>query len=90
MPEGYDWHKRLLAQMSLDIEGARPAVISRQTSQGLEELLAFRHIVRSIYGYELDRMRINLLIKKAISLYPILEKEFERFCDFLHQLYDSL
>jgi len=90
LPEGYDWHKRLLAQMSLDIEGIRPAVISQQTSRDLEELLAFRHIVRSIYGYELDAERVDLLVKKAVSLSPTLEMEIEKFCDSLQQLYDHL
>ncbi len=90
IPEGYDWHKRLLTQMSLEIEGVRLKVISQQTGQDLEPLLAFRHIVRSIYGYELDAGRVSLLVKKAISLYPTLQAEIEKFCDFLHQLYEHL
>jgi len=51
VPDSSDWHKRLLTQVALDIEGVRPAIISSQVRKGLDELLAFRHLVRSIYGY---------------------------------------
>lgn len=43
VPDSRDWHKRLLTQVSLDIEAVRPAVISNEVQRTLEELLAFRH-----------------------------------------------
>ena len=49
VPHELDWHKRLLTQVALEIDGIRPAVISPQTRKNLEELLRFRHVVRNIY-----------------------------------------
>ena len=86
VPDSFDWHHRLLSQMSATVEGIRPAVISEKTQKGLIELLAFRHVVRSVYGYELDAKRIELLVKLALDVYPSAKKELERFCNFLDDL----
>lgn len=82
-----DWHKRLLTQVALDIEGIRPAVISLQTRKDLEELLRFRHVVRNIYGFELDTDRIEDLINLATSIFPRLQKEVEKFIAFLMTIF---
>jgi hypothetical protein len=78
-----DWHKRLLTQVALEIEGIRPAVISPQTRKVLEELLRFRHVVRNIYGFELDADRIEDLINLATSIFPRFQKEVEKFIAYL-------
>jgi len=59
-PSGYDWHKRLLERMSVERED-RPALISPNTAQKLQEYLGFRHIVRNLYGFELDPERVDRL-----------------------------
>ena len=88
-PQSFDWHKRLLTQMALDVEGVRPAVISEATCSDLEELLKFRHIVRNIYGYELNVERISELVDLAIQLLPRFKKEIESFCSFLMKIHNS-
>ncbi|MBW1789588.1 MAG: hypothetical protein JRK53_23740 [Deltaproteobacteria bacterium] len=70
IPRELDWHRRLLTQMAIEIDGIRPPVISRETMNGLEELLRFRHVVRNIYGYELESERIENMIALAEELYP--------------------
>jgi hypothetical protein len=50
VPSGPSWHLELLRSVSLDIEGCRPAVISRSTADELREILKFRHLAR--HGYE--------------------------------------
>jgi len=90
VPDNPGWHRRLLLQMTISIEGVRPAVISEKTQQELIELLGFRHVVRSIYGYEPDAKRIELLIKLLINLYPSFRNEIENFCNFLSNLQISL
>ena len=84
-----DWHKRMLTQVSLEIEDIRPAVISLKTRKDLEELLRFRHIVRNIYGFELKPERIEALIALTISLSPRFTKEIENFMAFLIGIYDE-
>lgn len=60
LPSGHDWHKRLLDRMRSEREG-RPAVLASETAQLLEKYLAFRHIVRNIYGFELDPQEVLVL-----------------------------
>ena len=53
IPDGSRWHKELLTQMAEPQAEQRPPVISQETFEILEELLAFRHIFNNIYGEEL-------------------------------------
>ncbi|MBW1804166.1 MAG: hypothetical protein JRJ85_25965 [Deltaproteobacteria bacterium] len=88
IPRELDWHRRLLTQMAIDIEGVRPPVISRETMKGLEELLRFRHVVRNIYGYELESARIEDMISLLTGLYRRFVEEvgvFISFLDGVHQ-----
>ena len=89
VPHELDWHKRMLTQVSLEIEDIRPAVISLKTRKDLEELLRFRHIVRNIYGFELKPERIETLISLATSLFPRFTKEIENFMTFLIGIYNE-
>jgi len=89
VPHELDWHKRMLTQVSLEIEDIRPAVISLKTRKDLEELLRFRHIVRNIYGFELKPERIETLIALTISLFPRFTKEIENFMAFLSGIYNG-
>ncbi len=73
--------------MALEIEGLRPAVLSPATREDLEELLKFRHLVRNIYGFELEPGRVEQLVEMTVALFPGLQSEIERFCNFLFDLY---
>ncbi len=89
VPHELDWHKRMLTQVSLEIDDIRPAVISLKTGKDLEELLRFRHIVRNIYGFELKPERIETLIALTVSLFPRFTKEIENFMAFLIGIYNG-
>ena len=81
-PKGEDWHKRLLLDMSLNI-GERPPVITKELYSNLLKFLGFRHVVRQVYGFELDEKKFEEL---SIVFEPVLEKfikEIEDFCQFL-------
>ena len=85
-PRSSDWHKRLLRSMSLDIEKVRPPVISKETEKLLEEYLAFRHVVRNIYGFEIESERLNRLIEKLTKTHKNLKKELSIFINFLRNV----
>ena len=74
LPSGYDWHKRLLERMSIERED-RPALISTNTAQRLQEYLGFRHIVRNLYGFELDPERIDRLVENQSPLWQQFAQE---------------
>lgn len=86
VPRSIDWHKRLLKSMSLEIEKIRPSVISKETAKTLEEYLAFRHVVRNIYGFEIDSERLHRLIEKLYGVNERFKKELNIFLDFLRKL----
>jgi len=86
VPRSWDWHKRLLKSMSLHIEHIRPPVISKDTAKLLEEYLAFRHIIRNIYGFEIDSERLKSLIEKVCLTHERLRKEISGFIRFLKEL----
>lgn len=86
VPSSRDWHKRLLKSMSLDIEGIRPPVISESTAEILENYLAFRHVVRNIYGFEIESEKLTILIKKIFSLHKKFKKEINKFIAFLKEM----
>jgi hypothetical protein len=69
VPDGEGWHSELLHQMTLDIPGLRPSVLSASTEKRLREYLGFRHLFRKRYGFELDwiKMKRLLLIVMAIN-----------------------
>jgi hypothetical protein len=89
LPTGYDWHKRLLERMALPHEG-RPPLISTQTAQSLEKYLAFRHVVRNIYGYELETKRVAQLVEQQGTVWQQFETEVRTFITWLRQTADQL
>lgn len=89
VPQSFDWHRRLLKSMSLEIEGIRPPVISGKTVKSLSEYLAFRHVVRNIYGFEIDSDRLKRLLEGLQITYKGFIKEIEGFLDFLRKLSEN-
>lgn len=85
LPSGYDWHKRLLERMAIQRE-ERPAVISQESARYLEEYLAFRHVVRNIYGYELEPQRIDPLVARSKKVYEKFHAEVCQFITWLQHL----
>ena len=63
-PDGAHWHQNLLRQMSVEMPGVRPAVITPQSRDQLNKYRGFRHVVRNVYTYNLDAALIDLLVKQ--------------------------
>lgn len=89
LPSGYDWHKRLLDRMSVEREG-RPAVLTQDTARRLEEYLAFRHVVRNVYGYELDPRRVARLVADYPSTWHPFQVQVKDFVKWLRAVADQL
>lgn len=53
VPTAEDWHARLCALMFTPVPGRRPAVLPAALRSDLDDLRAFRHRVRNLYGSEL-------------------------------------
>lgn len=79
VPIGESWHSELLHQMTLDIPGLRPPVITSSTEKKLREYLSFRHLFRKRYGFELEWIKIKRLLVGIPKILSILEREIKRF-----------
>jgi hypothetical protein len=79
VPMGEEWHSELLHQMTLNIPGLRPPVISTHTERKLREYLGFRHLFRKRYGFELDWEKMKRLLIKMPQVLSALDKDFETF-----------
>jgi len=54
VPTAANWHQELLSQMCMDIPGVRPAVISDELRDLLEDYRGFLHVVRNVYTFHLE------------------------------------
>jgi len=54
VPNAANWHQELLSQMSMEIPEVRPAVISQELRDMLEDYRGFRHVVRNVYTHLLN------------------------------------
>jgi hypothetical protein len=71
VPTGEHWHQLLLEQMASEIRGARPAVISDETCQGLDEYRGFRYIVRNVYTFCRLTSRIPACIIRMLNKFVV-------------------
>lgn len=84
-PSSFDWHRRLLDRMQND-QAERPAVIRGATAKKLQDYLSFRHVVRNIYGFELDITRLKNLVDGYYSVWHDVEEDLRNFLDWLNHL----
>jgi hypothetical protein len=85
LPQGEAWHLLLLQQMMDEIPNVRPAVISIEAGNMLNEYRGFRHIVRNVYTYKLDPAKVGKLVLSAQTTFTKLNAELLAFASFLEQ-----
>jgi len=83
------YHKNLLIRMKIAIPGIRPNVISNQCYNVLGELMAFRHVFRHAYNYNLATDKMQLLRNKIIENQNNIKTDINYFKQFLEQNFKS-
>lgn len=83
LPDGHNWHRDLLQQMTVPIPGVRPPVIPRQLHADLGRLLGFRHVVRNVYTYELDVDSVLQNVARVARVFQVLQDAVIAFCDWI-------
>jgi len=73
------FHKELIRRMILTIEGIRPALLSEESFQYLNELRGFRHVFRHAYSYGLDDERVIYLLTKILKYKSFVLNDFTNF-----------
>jgi hypothetical protein len=86
MPSGKDWHRELLEQMNTPFEELRPAVLSPETINALDEFLRFRHVVRNVYTFSLEISQVSRLVKLARPAFEQAKNDLSGFVIFLEQV----
>lgn len=86
VPTGERWHRELLTQMTHPIADIRPAVISSETAKDLTKFLAFRHLIRNIYSFDLDAKRLGELVDTLPRAFDSLKNDIEKFSEFLQEV----
>ncbi|MDI3547449.1 MAG: hypothetical protein PWR10_1101 [Halanaerobiales bacterium] len=89
IPEGGSWHQDLLMQMKTEIKKVRPAVISRETYQRLDEYRGFRHVVRNVYTFNLSMERIEPLVDNIENIFFQIKDELGRFTNFIEKVSEN-
>jgi len=83
---GGDWHVELLRQMTLDLPGIRPAVMSKPSAEQLDELRRFRHRVRNIYAATLAPQRMSAVVETLPELWRDVRQQLEAFAAYLDEM----
>ena len=83
VPESGNWHQDLLIQMKTELKKVRPAIISRDTYQKLDEYRGFRHVVRNVYTFNLSHKRIEPLVEDIETVFLQLKEELMSFSAFI-------
>lgn len=65
-------HSVLLKNMTKEIKGVRPSIISRETCEMIDDYRKFRHLARNIYTF-------NIVPEKVLTLAKPLNKAFKSF-----------
>lgn len=73
------YHYELLKRMTVQIEGVRPALLSREAFLLLDNLRSFRHFFRHAYSYELDERKLLIVLEDALKLRKIYPQEIDFF-----------
>ena len=83
VPTAANWHQELLNQMCMEIPEVRPAVISEEVRDLLEDYRGFRHVVRNIYSFHLNPEKMERLISNIDLVQEKLTVELMSFAGFL-------
>lgn len=84
-PRGANWHQVLLQQMTTEAPSVRPAVISEGTRDALDEYRGFRHIVRHVYTFKFDPVKVQPLVVHMLAVFMQVRSELLAFAEFLEK-----
>ena len=86
LPQGEEWLKSLFLNLTLEIEGVRPPVISSGLYNSLRTFLGFRHVVRQAYGFQLDENKLEELASEFENSSKSFSAEIPNSCEIMKNL----
>ena len=85
-PIGSSWHRDLIDSVSYPVPNLRPAIISQETAELLEQYRGFRHRFRHSYGFDLSWPKLSPLWKDAPTIIEKFISDIEQFISFLKMM----
>ena len=83
------WHRELVDRMRIEVPGIRPALISPEFAEDLDELRRFRHRFRNIYKSRLRADRVREVSQIAVSVAEQFDEFHTRFIDWVRKLQEA-
>jgi hypothetical protein len=77
---GDAWHRELLSRMKTPTKN-RPALLSQELHDTLNEYLRFRHVFRNAYSFDLDWQKMSPLILSLEETFQKIEKALDEFVE---------
>jgi hypothetical protein len=75
---GEAWHRQLLLRMKTPT-AVRPALLSEELHDALNEYLRFRHVFRNAYSFDLDWRKMSPLVLRMEETFQKLEESLDNF-----------
>ena len=79
VPQGEQWHRQLVKDMSLEIPQVRPAVIDEELARSLGDFRRFRHVFRNVYGFTLEDQRMRPLEARLPAVLAAFRRQVGEF-----------
>jgi hypothetical protein len=80
LPNGTKWHIELLDKAFASTKN-RKAIFQKALQESMEEYLKFRHFIRHAYGFQLEWVRMENLIKQIGDMWKILKENLNTFIE---------
>ncbi len=80
-----EWHRILLLRLSQPVEGIRPAFLSEESFDLLNQLRSFRHMFRHAYGTEIELSQLQPNINKALQVSNSIAQDISLFLEQLNE-----
>lgn len=83
VPDGPQWHRDLVLQLSAGLAATRPVFLGLDTARCLDDFRSFRHVVRNVYTFSLRPARVRELAETVPDCYALVVRDVARFAAFL-------
>lgn len=78
-----EWHRILLLRLSQPVEGMRPAFLSEELFDLLNQLRSFRHMFRHAYGTDIRLRQLEPNIDIALQASKLISQDISQFLEQL-------
>jgi hypothetical protein len=84
------WHKDLLQRMTISVEGVRPALLTPEDADLIDDLRGFRHLYRNLYDKKIDPQKVDAVQAGFAETIRRFGDAHARFTDKLERIAGSL